>query len=73
MTMYTRFAWFLCPPQRHSKLLRLHQWSKSPDLEPCDMGAVREARRIFAGKYVDKDTLVGERQMFAIFRRKANI
>ena len=35
------------------------------------MGAVRKARRIFASKYVDKDTLVGERQMFAISRCKA--
>ena len=36
------------------------------------MGAVGDARRIFVSKYVDRDTLIGERQMLEIWRCKHN-
>ena len=46
--------------------MSLHQWPKSPDLECLRMGAAGNARSIFASEYVDKDMLVGKRQMIAM-------
>ena len=69
VTMYARFVWFLCQPHRHPKFLRLHERSNPPNPKPWNLGI---ARRIFTSKYVNKDTLVGEQQMFAIWRYKRN-